>query len=433
MAKLSSNKILERSRSLQMLKGFALAMMFLLAIPVFSQKIMEEQSIVSITDKLNEFDRLTEANKTREIYKQCLVSSEALSKPTIDVHGTEYQPLDSGKIFVQLIDENRISINNATCTLNVYYPNNTKFLTDAGMTKLGYYGLFYYDLVIPNTTGVYMTAIECRSPVIFQDFETTSFVSVSGNNILGDYTYTYHLDGLEHSYTAVSSNLTVLYNFSYPFGNTNNTRVVLDWYGTATAGSNLYFWFWNYSSNTWVQLPNALLGATSTLVYHISNTVTNGTQSLTNENPFRLRMSLSGVETIDTDLLMLSIYNITQTEIVLGSGEVHVGNILVNITGITLNISDQLNTLPSQVWNYTPNRNLTYYPNVTADVNYTYFDGKFNQTYNNQQTIYNFVQAMNTTMVTNQNYITSLVMNVSTQISDSWQEFWDTASARILS
>jgi hypothetical protein len=53
--------------------------------------------------------------------------------------------------------------------------------------------------------------------------------------------------------------------------------------------------------------------------------------------------------------------------------------------------------------------------------------------FNAQQTTYSFLQVMNTTMVTNQNYIISLVQNVSTQISNSWQEFWDTASARILS
>ena len=63
--------------------------------------------------------------------------------------------------------------------------------------------------------------------------------------------------------------------------------------------------------------------------------------------------------------------------------------------------------------------------NVSANINQTYFDEQFNQTWNNQQTIYSFIQAMNTTIVTNQNYIISLVQNVSTQITNSWQEFWD--------
>lgn len=51
--------------------------------------------------------------------------------------------------------------------------------------------------------------------------------------------------------------------------------------------------------------------------------------------------------------------------------------------------------------------------NITANVDYNYFDNQFNQTQENQQTIYSFVQTMNTTLVTGQEYI-------KTKVNDIW-------------
>jgi hypothetical protein len=80
-------------------------------------------------------------------------------------------------------------------------------------------------------------------------------------------------------------------------------------------------------------------------------------------------------------------------------------------------LSNQISNVPNNVWNY-PTRNLTYYPpvnltgmNITADVNYTYFNEKFS--------------LMNSTMTTYYNSLHSLLISVNNTVNAiyEWFEF----------
>ena len=41
------------------------------------------------------------------------------------------------------------------------------------------------------------------------------------------------------------------------------------------------------------------------------------------------------------------------------------------MTNMELQILQQFNAVPVNVWNHTPHRNLTYYPPASVDINYT--------------------------------------------------------------
>ncbi len=83
--------------------------------------------------------------------------------PSLEVFGTEYQVGDEGRVWLQLLRDN-MPVNNASCKVNVYHPNLTKFIDNGLMFHLnGSEGLYYYDIVpVPDTTGVYMTSARCK-------------------------------------------------------------------------------------------------------------------------------------------------------------------------------------------------------------------------------------------------------------------------------
>lgn len=95
-------------------------------------------------------------------------------------HGTEYQINDQyGKIFLQLLNDEKESINNATCYSTIYYPNTTKLTNNALLSHVAD-GFYYYDVSIPDTVGVYMVSAYCNIPettevLVHDDFECDDF------------------------------------------------------------------------------------------------------------------------------------------------------------------------------------------------------------------------------------------------------------------
>jgi len=81
----------------------------------------------------------------------------------IKVFGTEYQFWDNARVWLQLLDDNNQPINNATCFVQIFYPDNTIFVNFSGMNFLGN-GIFAYDFTAPNISGVYMVITKCTIP-----------------------------------------------------------------------------------------------------------------------------------------------------------------------------------------------------------------------------------------------------------------------------
>jgi hypothetical protein len=94
----------------------------------------------------------------------------------LEIFGTEYQVADNGKIFVQLLENSITPINNASCYLTVYYPNNTKWYDKTLMTyQPTSNALYYFDFTAPSTTGVYMTDVYCEYYTTTQYTNATAY------------------------------------------------------------------------------------------------------------------------------------------------------------------------------------------------------------------------------------------------------------------
>jgi len=88
---------------------------------------------------------------------------QMVNESKMDIFGTEYAINDSGTVFLQLLDEEKLPINDALCYVDIYYPNKAIFVDDGFMMYLtDSDGLYYYDLLIPNETGVYMLSAYCE-------------------------------------------------------------------------------------------------------------------------------------------------------------------------------------------------------------------------------------------------------------------------------
>ncbi len=123
-------------------------------------------------------DEVEARNVIFEISKSIIEDRE--SDVLVDVRGTEYViDDDNGKAFLQLLDDQRQAISNASCFVSIFYPNSTKHINQTLMDYVDE-GLFYLDIQIQNVEGVYMVSAFCVIPTIQNataqdDFESGDF------------------------------------------------------------------------------------------------------------------------------------------------------------------------------------------------------------------------------------------------------------------
>jgi hypothetical protein len=84
----------------------------------------------------------------------------------LHVSGTEYEVGDMATVFTQLLDLNKLPINNGSCFLDIFYPlingSHPRMIHDAPMIPAGGDdGFYYYDLSSPPQLGVYMLSARC--------------------------------------------------------------------------------------------------------------------------------------------------------------------------------------------------------------------------------------------------------------------------------
>lgn len=366
-------------------------------------------------------------------------------KGTIELSGTEYHPNDPATFFLQLKDENGLAIQNGICYIDVWYPltiNGTHPYTifDAPMLKAeGDDGLYYYDMTAPSTLGVYMLSSKCSyalDSVFCYSMDGYETAKPNRTSVLGTYVGDpiFLNDFEDWIYTSCSSSgggtktceATYDFDLTHNLDNiTNFTAINLYYMGEASAKAIISFSVWNWSSGTWVALPNNLTfsgGATSVPV-GIGDFASNG---ITYSNINHIRNSTTGIMRIKTstsfgssfsqydnwlNIQFLSAEGYLQE--LKGSGEMHI-TAPINMTSVA-----------QAVWNFT-NRNLTFtfdatnytlinnlINNRTDVVNYT----KINQLINNRTDIVNYtlinqlIQSLNLSDKTNYTLINNLIQN----------------------
>jgi len=130
----------------------------------------------------------------------------------INFFGTEYQAGEPATAWLQLLRDYQ-PLNDASCYMNIYFPNKTLYLNRTVMTYLNDSdGIYYYDLIAPSTQGVYMLSAVCRIPA---DAFSDDF---------NDY-----------------SNLESYENITVTGGKAKLTELQNQCYGIPTACENIYF------------------------------------------------------------------------------------------------------------------------------------------------------------------------------------------------
>jgi len=190
---------------------------------------------------------------------------------TTDIFGTEYTEGDDATIFLLLKDASGIAVSNATCIVDIYYPNianqsHPEWIDNALMIYKEE-GLYYYDFTVPLITGLYMVNAQCTYITENNQYYTlesgkSPTRNVTAGTYVGD-TFVLN-DYQEWLYTQCdSSGGTKLCDAWYQWNITtsslgNVTKLYVQYLGENSGANPLTLYWWNWSNNSWVALPNTL-------------------------------------------------------------------------------------------------------------------------------------------------------------------------------
>jgi len=349
-------------------------------------------------------------------------------KATMSIHGTEYQAGDAnGTMFLQLVENMMLPKNDASCVIDVYYPDKTYYLNGATMTYLNNSdGLYYKDIAIPNQLGVYMASAKCIYGIVYGQPEyVDNDIFVEGKEWNNDYTYTWS----ESTSYWKTREVDLLYDLQLNFSNVSliginpieldiqfkvRNRCCQTWSGdTCTSGystpqEEFYIQIWNYSSSSWYQLPNVitdLVTSKQTVDNSLFQSSTN-LLDLINNGEMILRVEEEGAggcnESIDYNYIHIQ-FKGNQSEVIeelRGSGELHVTNFFQEL-------NQSINDSFSEAFNYLQQINSTVHLN--NDTLYDIWDFQLNELSNNMTEIQFYLADINDTTNNNYNWLVGMV------------------------
>jgi hypothetical protein len=368
-------------------------------------------------------------------------------KGIINLFGTEYRTNEPATIWLQLKDNQGLPENEGACWVDVYAPSTTntthpEIIQLAPMLYLkGSEGIYYYDLIIPNITGVYMNIASCsykNSGAFVYDVtgEETNYPTrtvVQGTyagspiflNDYEDWIYTQcDSTGGGTKYCEATYDFDTKVHFA---NNTNYTNANLFYMGEASVKALTTLYVYNWTSATYITLPNTLTYAgSSSQPLGIGDFVSNALPTssiISGTGIIRIRQLTSfgsNFKLFDNWLnieIMKAQGEVTDLK---GSSEMHVNNWFSGL---------ESSNIPQQVWNYTT-RNLTYYPPQVDMTNYTQVANVvWNNTNRNLTYYQNFttpqVDMTNYTQVANYvwSYTGNVTSNILSQISTNIWNF----------
>ena len=156
------------------LQDFILATVMVLMVCAVVPMVKADLSAKELEDKINSIETI--AKKIETSTDVCQDIKTIVSTPSMSVFGTDYSPNDNGTIFLQLIDNDRQAITDASCYITSWYPDKSYYLNNLLMNYLDD-GLYYYDVTIPSQLGVYMMSGTCALP---SDAFVDDFLDFSG-------------------------------------------------------------------------------------------------------------------------------------------------------------------------------------------------------------------------------------------------------------
>lgn len=295
----------------------------------------------------------------------------------LKLHGTEYIVGDPAKVWLQLLETNQTPISNAVCYIDIYTPDAIEYVERALMTNMEHDGIYYYDLTAPSTIGVYPAIALCYYTAGQTYINTTSYKINNGAYVSGVIANTNVIDGVylgwrENNTGGANRQFDVEFNFTNgvlcnisELLLTGVSFITTSRWQASGANDDTTMYVWNYTSSSWVTLPNKILEA-GTGWKSVSNSFfTNNLTKLgiVNGSGTNIRFKFNNTnqtdgssQTFDLDYLQVSCDQLTTplAQQVMGSSEIHVSDPL-NVTNISVSISSGI---ADAVWNYS-NRSLT--------------------------------------------------------------------------
>jgi len=251
---------------------------------------------------------------------------------SLQLSGTEYISGQTGKIFAQLLNSSYLPINNASCLLNMYYPNETILYNNVSMTAVGNDGLYYYDFLAPNTEGLYMLSVSCVTPSLTSNitntttqtetFENQNFCSGTGwtDNWIPTASRIYSAlidepltDGVAENFISFAGTFTTTIQNgtswlikARPSGSINLLKLTMNsqlgtpqsqnlLYNISICRTNATTLTANASLGADCTTPNVLAGANSNLSCYIGSTVSGQSRNIPFITPFTFNTSLNTI------------------------------------------------------------------------------------------------------------------------------------------
>jgi len=290
-----------------------------------------------------------------KIYEEITILKNTIPKATghISVHGTEYVIGELGKVWVQVLDENNVPVNNASCFTHIYTPDGLQFAEKVMMSFLED-GVYDYDFLVPQEVGVYATIVECYYVSSVSRHNATSGIIDIGTLASGDYTSTWIEDGTvwrvnEFNFGGGVRNFQIRMNFTNITQHESQTGLTVSWTGTwnsAPTTDSATVYIMNFTSGQWIALSNKITDTGGNILTFVNTIVTtnstangilkNGTVSIlindTNISDGTTNGFLSDYVYVGMEAQFSSQY-----ERVIGSGEIHVSSPLnIPYTKVTL-------------------------------------------------------------------------------------------------
>jgi hypothetical protein len=312
--------------------------------------------IIEILQGINSSNFLNSVDATNGMLQKINTMNQ---KASMSIGGTEYVLGQNGTLFIKLLDNNDLPINNGFCSIMMYYPNKTiKFMDNSPATFLEN-GLYYKDFFVPNTEGLYIADASCIYADTVYRYNLPSENAEYDGNIVGGtspqpLTFS-EVDcvGFQTSAGGTYQNFTFNYSSIVLINLSAISQIDVNWVGQI-GSANAVIQLYNFNTSSWNSLETALASTGITLscgnnVYITRATTTNITSYVRNDT-IKTRIFRSGSASIITDSMEVVLHNNGSVVASLrGSSEVHVSNFFNqsqfdSILGAINSVNETLNT-----------------------------------------------------------------------------------------
>jgi hypothetical protein len=265
-------------------------------------------------------------------------------KGTLNVHGTEYQPQQPGKLWLQLINSTGSNIDNGVCYIDIYTPAGGYYIEHAQMTNMVHDGIYYYDLETPLTHGVYPAIASCYYTATSVNYYVTNYTINTGTYSSGAITDLTTVDGNFMRFKEAQINEKDRIDLTLNFTNLGTcmnvsqsllTGFTIKIYAKfdSVVNDNIDINIYNNTNQKWIRLPNRLLEG-NTFGYAINTITTNNITSSGYYNTTRgIRIRLNdttlsdgSISNLDIDQAILTCDQLSNQgwQEVKGSSEMHI-------------------------------------------------------------------------------------------------------------